>query len=191
MNATTASKNSITKIALIVAGALIGLCILVVGLGVVFRPTDTTIQTAIANTQAEWTSVPTLTAYPTYTDVPTIVITKLVTPTFTPTPEFTTTKTFTPAPPTATPNIAQTATAEQLAYLRSDKDDGFYLVGVDIAAGLWRSTGTGSGCYWSLTSKTGDIIDNHFGMAGGTAYIPASAFQVEFSDCGTWVFLSP
>jgi hypothetical protein len=41
------------------------------------------------------------------------------------------------------------------------------------------------------TAANGDIIDNHFGMAGGTAYISPTAFQVEFNDCGTWVFLSP
>lgn len=114
----------------------------------------------------------------------------MITPEFTPTPRFTPTITFTPLPPTATPNKALTATAEFQAMLTSDKGDGFYLVNVDIAPGVWRSTGTGSSCYWGVTSKTGDILDNHFGMSGGTAYISPNAFQVEFNDCGIWVFVS-
>jgi hypothetical protein len=54
---------------------------------------------------------------------------------------------------------------------------------------VWRSDGTNDDCYWEITEADGDIIDNHFGMAGGTASIPASAFQVQFDDCGTWTFI--
>jgi len=103
----------------------------------------------------------------------------LNTPTITPTPTNTGT-------PTATPNTTQTAQAK----LREDKEDGFYLVNVDIAPGVWRSTGSGDNCYWATTAKTGDIIDNHFGLAGGTAFISPNTFQVEFNGCGTWVFVS-
>jgi len=89
-----------------------------------------------------------------------------------------------------TPNASQTAQAKLTAQLRADKGDGFYLVNVDIAPGVWRSTGSGDGCYWSTTTKTGDIIDNHFGMSGGTTFISPSTFQVELNGCGTWVFVS-
>ena len=85
--------------------------------------------------------------------------------------------------------MAQTATAEAWARLIEPKGDGFYLINIDIAPGIWRSTGTGDSCYWAVTDRTGDIIDNHFGMAGGTAYIPATGFQVEFDDCGIWEYL--
>ena len=81
------------------------------------------------------------------------------TPTITNTP----TNTFTPTPTTDP--------------LRKTKGNGFYLIGVDIAPGVWRSQGTGDSCYWSVTTLTGDIIDNHFGMSGGTAYIPDYGFQ--------------
>lgn len=104
-----------------------------------------------------------------------------VTQTFTPTPLYTATVTLTPTitlPPTATPNP-----------LKAPKGDGFYLIGVDIAPGVWRSDGTGDSCYWSVTRMDGDILDNHFGMSGGTAYVSPSGFQVEFTDCGTWTFL--
>jgi hypothetical protein len=106
------------------------------------------------------------------------------TPTITPTP------TDTPLP-TSTPNRMQTATAEAFAALIEPKGDGFYLVNVDITPGIWRSTGSQDDCYWSVTQADGDIMDNHFGMAGGTAYISPSAFQVEFNDCGRWEYIGP
>lgn len=121
-------------------------------------------QTAIS---FAWTSV--VAAYtPTSTLTPTPVITKTPRPTFTPsnTPTATTPPLFEP------------------------KSDGFYLVNIDIAPGIWRNSGSGDKCYWSITTKTNDIIDNHYGMAGGTMYIPQEAFQVELLQCGTWEFLS-
>lgn len=156
------------------------------------------IQESIKFTQAAWTPESTFTPYPTYTTAPTytpeptiaIEVTRivLVTPTDTPTPIYTPTDTGTP---TITPNATQTAEALVLAKLYGDKNDGFYLINLDIAPGIWRSTGTGDDCYWAVTDQRGDIIDNHFGMSGGTAYIPSSGFQVEFDDCGTWQYLSP
>ena len=95
-------------------------------------------------------------------------------------------------PQTLTPrDMTATQVAGEIAYLTEERADGFYLVGVDIAPGVWRSTGGGDSCYWATTSKTGEIIKNHFGMAGGTAYISPSAYQVEFSNCGIWLFLTP
>lgn len=90
---------------------------------------------------------------------------------------------ITPAPTnTPAPTIDST---------RANKGNGFYLVNVDIAPGVWRSTGSSDGCYWAVTSSTNDILNNHFGMSGGTAYIDPAGFQVEFNGCGTWEFLSP
>lgn len=150
-------------------------------------PSSLAIQTAVAQTQAAWTAIPSQTPYPTQTEKPTIavtvVVTKIVTPTFTSTPAFTATITNTP-----TITLTQTPTADPL---KASRGNGFYLVGVDIAPGVWRSMGTADDCYWEIDTRTGDIIDNHFGMAGGTMYIPANAFQVQLEDCGTWVFLSP
>lgn len=123
---------------------------------------------------------------PTPSESPTITLT----PTETAIPSDTPPPSDTPLP-TNTPNIAQTATAKAFAILTEPKDDGFYLVNVDIAPGIWRSTGTQDGCYWETSTATGNIIDNHFGKAGGTAYVSASVFQVEFNDCGTWEYLSP
>ncbi len=141
-------------------------------------------QTLTANPTA--TALPTYTPYPTHTIPPTytpIVQTKVVTQTYTPTPIFTSTIT-----PTPTNTVTPTQTLDPL---KADKGPGFYLIGVDIATGAWRSNGTGDNCYWAVTSKTGNIIRNHYGMAGGTAYIPAAGYQVEFQEgCGTWTWLS-
>lgn len=108
-------------------------------------------------------------------------IVKVVTTTFTPTPKHTPTITNTPEPTnTQTPTIDP---------LKRSRGNGFYLIGVDIAPGVWRSNGSGDSCYWAVTRADGDIIDNHFGMSGGTAYIPEYGYQVQFEDCGTWTFI--
>jgi len=160
-------------------------------------PSQDSIQTAVAETQAEWTDVPTQTPYATYTLVPAIEVTKLVivTATFTNTPEFTPTITNTPSKTptsTQTPNVAKTATAQAFAKLTSNKSPGVYLVKVDIAPGVWRSQGKGDNCYWQRSTKTGDIIANYFGMAGGTIYIAPTDFSVLLDkDCEIWGYLSP
>ena len=145
------------------------------------------IQTAIAGTQSIWTPVTTQTAYFTYTPQPTIFITKIVTETYTPIPVFTSTISFTP---TNTLSPTKTATPSlTINPLAVSHGNGVYLVGIDIAAGLWRSFGSQTDCYWTLTTRTGDIINNYFGMAGGTMYVSPSVFEVLLEDCGTWNYL--
>jgi len=169
--------------------------ILIALLMVACAPSPQVIQAAIAQTQAAWTRVPTQTPYPTqtpnptYTVPPAIYITKIVTLTFTDTPLFTptitntATKTLIPSKtPLPTPTIDP---------LRLPEQDGNYLVGVDIAPGVWRNDGAANDCYWERTTRTGDIIDNYLGAGGGTAYIAASDFAFRSVDCDTWTFLSP
>jgi len=67
--------------------------------------------------------------------------------------------------------------------------DGFYLVGVDIAPGVWRSTGQGASCYWARQNLTQDLIDNDLGFAGGAVTIQPSDVEFYAKDCGTWVML--
>jgi hypothetical protein len=112
------------------------------------------------------------------------------TPTITPTPTNTPTPTPTPIP-TATPNLAQTATMEAFGVLAAPKRDGFYTVGTEILPGKWHSTGTGSDCYWARLDANQNILDNHFGSAGGTVNIRATDYEVEFSDCGSWEYQGP
>lgn len=126
----------------------------------------------------------TYTPYPTYTPANTATaIIKIVTPTFTASPVFTPTNTV---PPTETPIPSPTTDP-----LKADHRAGLYLIGVDIAPGVWRNNGTSDSCYWKVSDKYGDTIRNFFGMGGGTAYLPAAGYQIEFdTDCGTWTWLS-
>lgn len=135
------------------------------------------------------------TQYPTYTALPTYTLVATYTPwvvtaTSSPTPLYTATITSTPTiTPTSTVTPTITATVD---VLKLDKGPGMYLVGVDIAPGVWRSTpGISNDCYWKRATKTGDIIDNYFGASGGTIYISPTDFEIELhQECGTWTFLS-
>lgn len=69
------------------------------------------------------------------------------------------------------------------------KPDGFYLVGVDIAPGVWRSTGQGGSCYWARNNLTQDLIDNDLGFAGGAVTIQPSDVEFYTRGCGNWVML--
>jgi hypothetical protein len=69
------------------------------------------------------------------------------------------------------------------------KKDGFYVVGWDIAPGLWRSTGVGAKCYWERQNVTQDIVDNDGGLAGGAAMIQPTDFAFYAKGCGDWVML--
>lgn len=71
------------------------------------------------------------------------------------------------------------------------KENGFYTVGVEIAAGKWKSTGSGDSCYWARLDGNQDILDNHFGLAGGTVTIRSGDYEVEFKDCGIWEYIGP
>jgi hypothetical protein len=84
------------------------------------------------------------------------------------------------------PNNKAALPIEQQA---APKKDGFYLVGVDIAPGLWRSTGTGAGCYWARQTMTQDLLDNDFGYAGGAVLIRPDDFEFYTHDCGAWTML--
>jgi hypothetical protein len=123
------------------------------------------------------------------------------------TPSATTTQTFTPGP-TNTSYITQTAEAKILeniamvtaiaaafeatrAALTAPRGSGFYLVGVDIASGIWRSTAGHDDCYWARYDNSQNILDSHSGQSGGDVTIRTTDFQVEFDDCGTWEYISP
>ena len=69
------------------------------------------------------------------------------------------------------------------------KGDGFYTVNVEIAPGRWQSTDSGDACYWSRLTGTQDILDNHFGLAGGTVTVRSTDYEIVFDDCGMWEYL--
>lgn len=157
-------------------------------------PSPEVIQTAVQGTLAAlptFTPLPSLTPAATYTPLPTYTPYPSPTPTITdtPTPEF-------------TPKPWQDMTVEELRATDSplivDHPPGFYLIEVDIYPGFWRSENTGrDDCYWEITDASGKIIDNHYGLSGGTVFVPirlddkiTEAYQVQFGPgCGTWKYL--
>lgn len=70
--------------------------------------------------------------------------------------------------------------------------DGQYLVGRDLAPGLYSANPTSSGCYWatlsSLTGDSGSIIANDYLSSPGPVYVqvPATVVAFESSRCGAW-----
>ena len=159
------------------------------------------IQTSIAGTISSFTGVPT--NAPISTSIPTRRSMATHPPTYTqrPTPGITPQPTFTPSMthkptetsiPTDTQDPTLRAQTQAAAVLFGEHRPGYYLVGIDIGPGIWRSQGTSDDCYWKRMDCTGDIINNYYGFAGSTIYIDPTDFAVELDkECGNWVYLSP
>lgn len=69
------------------------------------------------------------------------------------------------------------------------KTDGFYVIGLDMAPGVWKSNGQGAQCYWARQNVTQDILDNDIGFAGGAVTIRPDDFEFYTRGCGTWTML--
>jgi hypothetical protein len=67
----------------------------------------------------------------------------------------------------------------------SDKSDGYYMVGSEIATGNWRTEKGYPKCYWEVDDKNGKIVDNYMGNGGGVVFVKPENYQVKFQDCGT------
>lgn len=154
------------------------------------RPTYTPLATL--TDRPTYTPLPTLKPLSTYTPFPTQ--TKL--PTHTALPTLKPLSTYTPAPtftlpPTFTPRIETvlvTPTTDE-SILKADKTDGFYLIGPEIAPGVWRTGKDHSKCYWKISDIKGSIVSNYLGMGGGTIYVPEDAYQIEIQNCGNVTFV--
>lgn len=134
-------------------------------------PSESAIQTPLAATLA---AIPTQTAYPTYTPLPVlpaIIVTATLLP-LTPTPEFTDTP-----QPTINPN------------LETDKTEGVWLVGTEVAVGNWRAVG--DDCYEVIYDKFNEQLEMASGI-GSVIYVPTNAYTVKFVSypgfC-TWTYL--
>jgi hypothetical protein len=102
--------------------------------------------------------------------------------------------------PTPCPSTGPTAPTEVPVdhALKAPKGAGSYMVGVDIAAGVWRSSGTGGGslnsCYVEVKDLSGETEDIQGDPPGGTIRVPEGDWIVVFnavsSGC-TWTFLKP
>jgi hypothetical protein len=120
----------------------------------------------------------------------TVEVTRLVVVTATysgPTETFTLTATLAPSM-TPIPTIDQT---------KADKRDGSYMVGTEIAAGIWRSSGglPSEECWLTIKTLSGDLKAITGELPGATIRIPASQYIVYIgggsgNQC-TWSFLMP
>ncbi len=67
--------------------------------------------------------------------------------------------------------------------------DGQYIVGTDIAPGIWRAPG-GSSCYWArlqgFSHRLADIAANDFAPINPTVQILPGDKGFETDDCGAW-----
>lgn len=142
-------------------------------------PSESAIQTPIAQTLA---AIPTNTAYPTYTMFPTLTA---VIVTATPLPY-----TSTPVP-TNTPAPTNTPEPTENPELRTDKVEGVWLVNDEVAPGNWRALG--GDCYALIFDKFNDQMNMESG-SGMIIYVPSNAFTVKFVSypgiC-TWTYLGP
>ena len=73
-------------------------------------------------------------------------------------------------------------------------DDGWFIVGLDIAPGTWRSPG-GDDCYWArLSGFSGDnehIEANELGVSNNIVTIQSTDQGFYSQNCGTWTRQSP
>ncbi|WP_417364667.1 hypothetical protein [Glutamicibacter arilaitensis] len=71
------------------------------------------------------------------------------------------------------------------------KHDGTYRIGSNLKPGLYKSTGSGSSCYWErldgFSGSFDDIKSNYFGSARSYVRILASDKGFSTSECGTWI----
>lgn len=124
------------------------------------------------------------------TRLTTIEVTRLVVVTATYSgPTETSTPTATLAPSTTPkPTVDQT---------KADKRDGSYMVGTEIATGIWRSSGGSPSkeCALEIKNFSGDLVDITYTLPGATIRIPAGQYMVYIgggsgNQC-TWSFLMP
>lgn len=92
-----------------------------------------------------------------------------------------------PAPATTrTVTVTRTVTPAPLATVPGE---GTYLVGVDMAPGVWRAAATtADSCYWARLSSTdtGDIIDNNNTSGPVVLTIRKTDVAFETSGCAEW-----
>jgi len=78
-----------------------------------------------------------------------------------------------------------------------EKRDGSYMVGTEIAAGIWRSSGGASDekCALSIKKFSGDLTDITYSLPGATIRVPSGQFIVYIGggsgNLCTWTFLMP
>jgi len=100
-----------------------------------------------------------------------------------------------PACPEAQRCPTQAVAAPAAGEAEAPKRTGSFLVGPEIAPGIWRSEGTGESCWIQVKDLSGKVVDISGDPPGGTIRIPAGDLIVVIDailnpDC-TWEYLKP
>lgn len=84
-----------------------------------------------------------------------------------------------------------TATSDILESIdpTAPKEDGVYLIGVQIARGKWGSAPGEAECIWFKRKASGQILEQYTGPSGDTLSLDPRDYEVEFIGCGTWTYL--
>jgi hypothetical protein len=73
--------------------------------------------------------------------------------------------------------------------------DGYWVVGTEVASGLWRNSDSSESCYWERLSGSSwefsDIIANEFSTPIQTVQIGGGDQGFHSDDCGMWTYLGP
>ena len=89
-------------------------------------------------------------------------------------------------PITLTPSRQATSGPEPEA----PHEDGIYIVGAEIAAGVWRSTSEAQNfCYWARRKYDGILLASYYGLPGVDLRVYPSDYEVELDGCGIWVYM--
>lgn len=100
-----------------------------------------------------------------------------------------------PAPPAVTKTVTITKTAPAPSSAPATGfGDGTYVVGTDIKAGMYKTTGPApdsAGCYWQrdrdLAGGIDSIVDNGIANGPTTVQIASSDKAFETNGCAAWV----
>lgn len=101
--------------------------------------------------------------------------------------------TSTPAPTETAPAAGSARTTPELSPT-GPHGDGMYVVGVEIAPGLWRSIRTPDMdterfCYFSRRKYDGVLLGSYYGLPGPNLLIRPGDYEVEMDGCGMWVYM--
>jgi hypothetical protein len=90
---------------------------------------------------------------------------------------------------TAAAATAQAEDSDNPSTLTEPKGDGFYLVGEEIASGVWRSEQGEEDCHWARYNDSNVLLGEYPGISGGVIRIRDSDFIVMLDGCGAWTYL--
>ena len=81
-------------------------------------------------------------------------------------------------------------TATQAILATDPHGDGIYIVGAQIAPGVWRSQSSDQRfCYWARRKYDGVVLNSYYGLPGIEMRVQASDYEIEFDGCGMWVYM--